>query len=112
MKQKKYSIQYTYSSRDDIREKKQYILDTFKYQQLAKNFTDKIKAAVDDLRVFPLGYKMAGFRYHGYDIHIKSYDSYLLFFTVDEEQSLVTILRILQDRQNWEYILARWIQQN
>lgn len=57
-------------------------------------------------------YKATGFRYRGYDIHIKSYDSYLLFFTVDKEQSEVTILRILQDRQDWEYILVRWVQQN
>lgn len=112
MEQKRYKIKYTYSGRDDIKEKKQYILDTFKYRGLAKRFADKIKTAVEDLRVFPLGYKATGFRYRGYDIHIKSYDSYLLFFTVDREQSEVIILRILQDRQNWEYILVRWIQQN
>lgn len=112
MEQKRYKIKYTYSSRDDIKEKKEYILDTFKYRGLVKRFTDKIKAAVEDLRVIPLGYKATGFRYRGYDIHIKTYDSYLLFFTVDKEQSEVIILRILQDRQNWEYILVRWIQQN
>lgn len=31
MEQKRYKIRYTYSSRNDIKEKKQYILDTFKY---------------------------------------------------------------------------------
>lgn len=115
MEQKRYKIKYTYSSRDDIKEKKEYILGilgTFKYRGLVKRFIDKIKAAVEDLRVFPLGYKATGFRYRGYDIHIKTYDSYLLFFTVDKEQSEVIISRILQDRQNWEYILVRWIQQN
>lgn len=69
MEQKRYKIKYTYSSRDDIKEKKEYILDTFKYRGLVKRFTDKIKAAVEDLRVFPLGYKATGFSYRRYDIH-------------------------------------------
>lgn len=42
MEQKRYKIRYTYSSRNDIKEKKQYILDTFKYRGLAQRFTDKI----------------------------------------------------------------------
>ncbi len=36
MEQKRYKIKYTYSSRDDIKEKKEYILDTFKYRGLGK----------------------------------------------------------------------------
>ncbi len=44
---KKYKIKYTYSSRDDIRGMKKYILDNFKYRELGENFTKKIKTAVD-----------------------------------------------------------------
>lgn len=37
------------------------------------------------------------------------YRTYLLFYIVDDELSVVTILRVLQDGMNWQYILKRWI---
>ena len=107
--QKKYKIKYTYSSRDDIRGIKRYILDNFKYRELGENFTKKIKAAVEGLKVFPRGHNTTGIRYRGYDIYIKPYRTYLLFYIVDDEFSTVTILRVLQDGMNWQYILKRWV---
>lgn len=35
--------------------------------------------------------------------------SYLLFFVVDENKFEVTILRVLQDGQDWEYIIKQWL---
>lgn len=107
--QKEYRIKYTYSSRDDIRGMKKYILDNFKYRELGENFTKKIKAAVDGLRILPTGYDTTGIRYRGYDIYFKPYRTYLLFYIVDDELSVVTILRVLQDGMNWQYILRRWV---
>ncbi len=107
--QKKYKIKYTYSSRDDIRGMKKYILDNFKYRELGENFTKKIKTAVDGLRAFPGGHNATGINYRGYDIYLKPYRTYLLFYIVDEKLSVVTVLRVLQDGMNWQYILKRWI---
>lgn len=107
--QKNYRIEYTYSSRDDIRGIKKYILDNFKYRELGENFTKKIKTAVDGLRILPAGYNTAGIRYRGYNIYLKPYRTYLLFYIVDEESAVVTILRVLQDGMNWQYILKRWV---
>jgi len=106
---KNYKIKYTYSSRDDIRKIKKYILDNFKYRELGENFTKKIKTAVDGLRSLPTGYNTTGILYRGYNIYLKPYRTYLLFFIVDDNLSIVTILRVLQDRINWQYILKRWI---
>lgn len=107
--QKNYKIKYTYSSRDDIRGMKKYILDNFKYRELGENFTKKIKAAVNGLKTFPTGHNTTGIRYRGYDIYLKPYRTYLLFYIVDDKLSIVTILRVLQDGMNWQYILKRWI---
>lgn len=107
--QKKYKIKYTYSSRDDIKGMKKYILDNFKYRELGENFTKKIKAGVDGLKVFPLGHSTTGMHYRGYDIYFKPYRTYLLFYTVDEDLSVVTILRVMHDGMNWQYILNRWL---
>lgn len=109
--QKKYRIKYTYTSRDDIRGMKKYILDNFKYRELGENFTKKMKTAVDGLRTLPTGYNMTGIRYRGYDIYLKPYRTYLLLYIVDDELSVVTILRVLQDGMNWQYILKRWIRE-
>ena len=107
--QKKYRIKYTYSSRDDIRGMKRYILDNFKYRELDESFTEKMKAAVNGLKVCPAGYNITGFCYRGYDIYLKPYQAYLLFYVVDDDLSEVTILCVLQDGMNWKYILDRWI---
>lgn len=105
--QKKYRIKYTYSSRDDIRKK--YILDNFKYRELGENFTKKIKTAVDGLKILPTSHNTTGIRYREYDIYLKPYRTYLLFYIVDDELSVVTILRVLQDGINWQYILKHWV---
>ncbi len=42
--------------------------------------------------IFPVGYDTIGFSYRGYEIYIKPYHSYLLFYTVDEYKSEVTVL--------------------
>ena len=109
---KTYEIKYAYSSRNDIREIKQYILQTFKYRELGENFTRKIKEAVRALKTMPAGYGTTGFYYKGYNIHVKSYRTYLLFYVVDEKEKTVTILRVLQDGMNWRYIIKRWIDEN
>ncbi len=107
--QKKYKIKFTYSSRDDIRGMKKYILENFKYRELGENFTKKIKTAVEGLKAFPKGHNATGIRYRGYDIYLKPYRTYLLFYIVDDDLSVVTVLRVLQDGMNWQYILKRWI---
>ncbi len=50
-----------------------------------------------------------GFVTGGYDIYQKLYRTYLLFYIVDDDLSVVTVLRVLQDGMNWQYILRRWI---
>lgn len=109
MGEKIFKIKYTYSSRNDIKEKKEYILKTFKYKGLGKRFVDKIKKATSQLKIFPYGYDAIGFKFREYDIHMLSFQSYLVFYVVDEKKLEVTILRILQEGQNWENIIEQWL---
>ncbi len=69
--QKKYKIKYTYSSRDDIRGMKKYILENLKYRELGENFIKKIKTAVDSLKAFPRSNNTTGIHYRGHDIYLK-----------------------------------------
>ncbi|MDE6252289.1 MAG: type II toxin-antitoxin system RelE/ParE family toxin [Lachnospiraceae bacterium] len=43
---------------------------------------------------------------------MKPQSNHLLFYTVDEETQTVTVLRVLQDGMDWEYIIEQWIKQN
>ncbi|MBO5336404.1 MAG: type II toxin-antitoxin system RelE/ParE family toxin [Lachnospiraceae bacterium] len=105
----KYKIEYTYSSRDDMRKMKKYILDTFKYHELGENFTKKMKGATNELKTLPTGLDTSGFRYRGYDIHLKPYRTYLFFYIVDDEKKVVTVLRVMQDGMDWQFILKQWL---
>lgn len=112
MQLKTYKIEYTYSSRDDMKAMKEYILTNFKYRALGENFTTKMKEATRKLKTLPGGYETVGLQFRGYDIHLKPYRTYLFFYVVDEERATVTVLRVLQDGMNWQFILKQWLKEN
>lgn len=112
MARKKYNIEYTFSSRDDIRDMKKYILDNFKYRELGENFTKKIRKATNGLKTLPTAHNITGFVYKGYKIYVKPYLTYLIFYVVSEDENKVTILRVMQDGMNWQYILRKWLKEN
>lgn len=109
---KVYQIRYTHSARDDMRSIKRYILQKFHYRELGENFTRKMKKAAKELTRLPERYVNTGFSYRGYEIHMKTSQSYLLFFVVNSQKATVTVLRVMQDGMNWKYVLKRWLQEN
>ena len=71
MENKKYKVVIAQSGKLDVKEKKKYILQQFKYREYAENFSKKIKKAVLALDTLPTRYNTIGFRYRGYDIYMK-----------------------------------------
>lgn len=61
----KYRVLITQIAKEDIKEKKKYILRNFKYREYANNFSKEIKKAVQDLGTLPTGYGTIGFQYRG-----------------------------------------------
>ena len=94
--------------RDRIGENDERIAE-FEQKLYTSGKTGKIKKAVQELDTLPDGYGTTGFRYRGYDIYLKAYKNYLLFYTVDKSAATVTVLRILQDGMDWENIIRQWI---
>ena len=43
--------------------------------------------------------------YRGYDIRIKPFGTYNIFFMIDYVEQQVVILRVLKDKQNWNDVL-------
>lgn len=89
----------------DIKEIKEYILITFKYRGYAENFSKKIKKAVQQLNVFPAGYRKTGYRIEGLEVYYRPYSTYLIFYVVKEKE--VIVIRILKDRVYWQAVIEK-----
>ena len=85
MENKKYRVVIAESGKRDVKEKKKYILQHFKYREYAESFSQKIKAAAMQLKVFPTGYETTGFQYRGYNIYMKPQSNHLLFILLMKE---------------------------
>ena len=57
------------------------------------------------LSAFPIGYRGISIEYRGYEIRLKPFDTYNLFFIVDDEMGQIVILRLLKNLQDWKRIL-------
>lgn len=110
--EKRYKVVIAQSGKMDVMNKKRYIIENFKHRDYARNFSAKIKKAVQKLDTLPIGYGITGFQYRGYDIYMKPISNHLLFYTVDEVKMVITVLRVLQDGMDWEYIIKHWIESN
>ncbi|MDD6571367.1 MAG: type II toxin-antitoxin system RelE/ParE family toxin [Thermoflexaceae bacterium] len=112
MSDKIFKVVIADSGKQDVKNMKKYILGNFKYRELGENLSRKIKKAALELDTLPQGYVVTEFEYRGYRIYLKPSDTYLLFYTIDEEQYKVTVLRVLKDGMNWQYILRQWLRGN
>lgn len=109
---KRYKVVIAQSAKRDVMEKKNYILQKFRYREYANAYSEKIRKAALSLEGFLGGYPTSGFQYRGYMIYMKSESNHLLFYTINENKNTVTILRILQDGMDWENIINLWITSN
>ena len=101
-----YRLQTTREATEDVVGMAEYIIEKFKNLDATLSFLDKYDKEVQRLKNFPFGYRGVSFEYRGYEIRIKSFDTYNVFFTVDIEDHCVYILRVLKDRQDWKSIMS------
>lgn len=89
---------------------KEYILKEFMYPQYGVNFDNKIKEAIKIIKRSPKSFKSTELTYRGYEIYMRCINTYLFFYIV--EDGVITVLRVLKDGMNWEYLMKLWIRQN
>lgn len=107
---KNYTIRFVPSARNDLARMKRYILNEFKYYEYGVNFDNKIKEASKIIKNSPTSFQSTEFTYKGLDIYMRCVKSYLFFYVVDDKK--ISVLRVLKDGMNWEYIMKLWIRQN
>lgn len=62
-------------------------------------------ATIANMAMFPNGFSTTDIEYRGYVIHMFPFGNYNLFYTVDDKNNKVFILRVLYQKQNWKRIL-------
>ena len=100
-----YRVRETKETKWDLRNLAVYMIYSLKNGQAARNFLAQYEKQIQNLLTFPFGYRGIGFTYQGYEIRMKPFSTYHIFFVVDSKTHEITILRVLKDRQNWKRIL-------
>ena len=95
----------TLEAKADVKNFVHYILNKFRNGQAAKNFIEIYDNEIHQLDVFPKAYRSIGIKYRGYEIRMKPFDTYNLFFVVDTADETIIILRVLKNLQNWQKII-------
>ncbi len=107
-----YKLRETREAIDDVARTAEYLAKTLKNPKAALNFLNKYDKEIQRLETFPFGYKGIGFEYRGYEIRLKPFDTYNIFFVVDEEEKEISVLKVLKNRQDWKTILGEEFSKN
>ena len=103
----KYSIQHTKAVRKDIADIAYYISKCLKNPDAAANFMDLIEDEIDALEIFPFKYGGIGYSYDDKEIRVKPVSEYNIFYAIDAKHKEIVILRVLNRRKEWDWILRR-----
>lgn len=101
----KYKVLVTDEAIDDILKLVKYIHRELGNPGAAEKLYSNLNREVSNTGLFPLKFSDSGIKYRGYIIHKKVFESYLLFYIIDDKRKMVYILRILKDPMNWQRIL-------
>ena len=92
----KYQIFYTNSARQDLKNIYRYISDDLVEPEIAAKLTDKIMKAIRSLDEMPQRYRLFEEEpWHSRGLRILPVNNYLVFYLLDDEKTVVTILRII-----------------
>lgn len=103
----KYSINHTIAVKKDIADIAYYICESLKNPSAADDFLQFIEHEIDQLEVFPFKHNGIGYRYDDKEIRIKPANEYNIFYVVDTDCKEIIILRILNRRKEWDWIIRK-----
>ena len=103
----KYKVLLTNEATDDVFNLIRYIQIELCNPDAANKLYMNLKREVNNMGDFPLKFADSRIKYRGYTIHKRAYQSYLLFYIINDEDQTVYVLRILKDIMNWRNILQK-----
>lgn len=103
-----YNIHITSTAERDINSAADYIEFTLKNPDAADNLLDTVEEQIRSLSEMPERYRIVDDPVlSSWEIRFVIINNYLAFYTIEEEQQLVIIVRFLYQKSNWNSILRR-----
>lgn len=103
-----YNIHITSTAERDINSAADYIEFTLKNPDAADNLLDPVEEQIRSLSEMPERYRIVDDPVlSSWEIRFVIINNYLAFYTIEEEQQLVIIVRFLYQKSNWNSILRR-----
>ena len=101
-----YKTIYLPIAREDIEKAVLYIAEHLKAEKAALDLLDSLDTAIGRLAEFPYAHRLysktADF---SNEYRILPVKNYLVFYTIDEEQKIVEIYRVLYAKRDWKNII-------
>ena len=104
-----YNLRETNDAINDVTALAIYMIDEFKNDIAALNFLENYDSAIQSLRRFPYRFRGISIETMGYEIRLKPYDTYNIFFVVNENKNEIVIIRVLKDLQDWKSIVFQYV---
>jgi len=102
-----YSLIITDIAEEDILNTVHYIADVLRSPTAANNLLDEIERHEEILENTPNIYPFVPDEYLAQrGLKFTMIKNYLMFYTVNEEQKIVTVIRFLYGRRDWKNILS------
>ncbi len=102
----KYCIHYSLAAKDDLKSIYSYIAFNLKEKQTAINQINRIRKSIKSLDTFPERYVKVDWEpWVSMEMHKLPVDNYVIYYLVDKEKHIVTIVRIFYGGQNVECMI-------
>lgn len=95
-----YSLYYTQNADNDLSEIYSYIAYHIKEPDIALKQINRIRSRIRSLNQMPYRYPPITLKATNINVHRATIDNYLIYYNVNEEKQLVTILRIVYKGRN------------
>ena len=102
----KFSLQYTASFDEDLRNIYKYIAHNLQNPEAASEQVDRIMLATTSIALFPKAYRVRGNNRYGKEVRFFPVDNYVIIYSVDDANYIVNILRVLYGRRNMNYFFS------
>lgn len=101
-----YDVKFTSQFEDDLDDALTYISQKLCSPTAQKMLFEKVNEVISNIKKYPLIYPI----YHNETIAQKGYryavvNNYLIFYTVNDDSGIITIIRFIYGKQNITYLL-------
>ena len=102
-----YSLNITDIAEEDILSAVRYISNVLKAPAAANNLLDEVEKHEEILATTPTMYPFVSDEYLAEKrLKFVTVKNYIMFYTVNEDEKTVTVIRFLHSRRDWKNILA------